>query len=321
MPKVSVIVPVYKVEKYVSKCIESILNQTCTDWELILVDDGSPDASGAICDEYARKDRRIRVIHKENGGVSSARNVGLDNATGEWVTFVDADDWIDMRCLELCFDSNSCADLYRFGMQSIYTTGGAPKNKIRIENTLSVQDYLKLLIARKTVLGVCGGIYRKDVISKFDIKFDERYVMGEDWLFNFHFIKSCSSICIIDEPLYTYNRFNENGCTKNFSIKKDLQMLEVAQSILCDKMLTDSVFNLSKADCKVKIYYEAVTHALSLTDSYNQLDFYTREINGLKVAPTFMDLLRSGCSSKEKIFVMSSRIGFLWHLIYKLKKK
>ena len=94
MPKISVIVPVYKAEKYVGECIESILSQTYTDFELLLVDDGSPDKSGEICDYYAGKDPRIIVYHKENGGVSSARNYGIEHAVGEWICFVDSDDTI-----------------------------------------------------------------------------------------------------------------------------------------------------------------------------------------------------------------------------------
>ena len=88
---VSIIVPVYNTEKFLHRCIDSILAQTYTDFELLLIDDGSKDSSGAICDEYAVKDARVRVFHKENGGVSSARNLGLDNAKGEWITFVDSD--------------------------------------------------------------------------------------------------------------------------------------------------------------------------------------------------------------------------------------
>ena len=99
-PKISVIVPVYKVEKYLPECIESVLAQTFTDFELILVDDGSPDNSGAICDDYAARDPRIRVFHKQNGGVSSARNLGLDHARADWVAFVDADDAVDEKYLE-----------------------------------------------------------------------------------------------------------------------------------------------------------------------------------------------------------------------------
>ena len=91
---VSCIIPVYNTEKYLPRCIESVLAQTFVDWEMLLIDDGSTDASGSICDEYAASDSRIRVFHKENGGVSSARNVGLDNMRGEWVTFVDSDDWL-----------------------------------------------------------------------------------------------------------------------------------------------------------------------------------------------------------------------------------
>ena len=94
-PKISVIVPVYKVEQYLRKCLDSIVNQTYCNLEIILVDDGSPDSCGAICDEYVTKDGRVNAIHKENRGVSSAKNTGLSAATGEWVGWVDADDWIE----------------------------------------------------------------------------------------------------------------------------------------------------------------------------------------------------------------------------------
>ena len=99
IPCISVIVPVYNVENYLPRCVDSILSQSFTDFELILVDDGSPDNSGKICDEYAEKDNRVRVFHKPNGGVSSARNLGLDNALGEFVTFIDSDDYVGREYL------------------------------------------------------------------------------------------------------------------------------------------------------------------------------------------------------------------------------
>ena len=105
-PKISIIVPVYKVEPYIHKCIDSILNQTFKEFELILVDDGSPDNCGNICDEYAKKDNRVRVIHKENGGISSARNIGLDVSNGEYIGFVDSDDYIKLDMYERLY--NSC---------------------------------------------------------------------------------------------------------------------------------------------------------------------------------------------------------------------
>ena len=114
MPKAIIIVPVYKAEKYLRRCVESIVHQTYTDWELLLVDDGSPDGSGGICDEYAGRDARIRVFHKENGGVSSARNLGLENVRGEYVTFVDSDDMIDTRTLEICMSRCEGLDMLQF---------------------------------------------------------------------------------------------------------------------------------------------------------------------------------------------------------------
>ena len=100
-PDISVIVPVYRAEKYISGCIESILNQTLENFELLLVDDGSPDESGRICDEYARKDGRITVVHKKNEGVSIARNTGIDMAKANWVCFIDSDDWVENNYLEI----------------------------------------------------------------------------------------------------------------------------------------------------------------------------------------------------------------------------
>ena len=110
-PTISVIVPVYNAEKYLHRCIDSVLAQTYTDFELLLIDDGSKDQSGEICDEYAQKDARVRVFHQENGGVSSARNLGLDNAKGEWVTFVDSDDWAKPYYIEHLVASIDGADL------------------------------------------------------------------------------------------------------------------------------------------------------------------------------------------------------------------
>ena len=108
---VSCIIPVYNTEKYLPRCIESVLAQTFVDWEMLLIDDGSTDASGSICDEYAAKDERIRVFHKENGGISSARNVGLNYAQGEWIFFVDSDDSLPKTSLESLLSRSSDANI------------------------------------------------------------------------------------------------------------------------------------------------------------------------------------------------------------------
>ena len=114
IPQISVIVPVYNVEKYLTQCIESILSQTYQEFELLLIDDGSEDNSGSICDHYSNIDSRVHVFHKENGGVSSARNMGIEHAKGEWVCFVDSDDWIDKDTFEYITGLWKGADFLQF---------------------------------------------------------------------------------------------------------------------------------------------------------------------------------------------------------------
>ena len=123
MPVFSVIIPVYKVEKYISRCIESVLKQSFSDFELLLVNDGSPDKSGIICDEYAKKDQRIKVFHKENGGVSSARNIGIKNACGKYIVFIDSDDEVERNYLE-CMNGYE-SDFVIAGVKEIDVHGGS----------------------------------------------------------------------------------------------------------------------------------------------------------------------------------------------------
>ena len=118
-PKVSIIVPVYNVEKYICRCLDSVVSQTFTDWECILVDDGSLDNSGKVCDEYAERDRRFKVIHRKNSGVSAARNMGLDMAEGEWISFVDSDDWIEKETYKIAIENaiKEKSDVVCYGMR------------------------------------------------------------------------------------------------------------------------------------------------------------------------------------------------------------
>lgn len=146
MPLISIIIPVYNSEKTLNRCVNSILNQTFMDWELLLVDDGSTDKSGKICDQYALKDFRIRVFHKKNGGVSSARNTGLDYAIGSWITFVDSDDFIDATFLDTLIRLQS-SDLCISGIQFINneTILLPPEEYIKIENVAELDNLLNKL--------------------------------------------------------------------------------------------------------------------------------------------------------------------------------
>lgn len=202
MLNVSIIVPIYRVEKYVSKCIESIINQTYSNWELLLIDDGSPDNSGKICDEYAQKDNRIKVIHKENYGVSSARNSGLDIAQGEYVMFVDSDDWISKDCLEVCVNEikNNKLDALQFGSISIYKD----KEILYVKNstkTLSGEEYIKNNNFNVTVW---GGIYKKNIIEKFSLRFSTQLKLAEDQIFILSYLKHVNRIKYINKAMYYY---------------------------------------------------------------------------------------------------------------------
>ena len=124
---ISIIVPIYKAEQYIHRCIDSILSQSYTDFELLLIDDGSPDGCGAICDEYVAKDSRVRVFHKENGGVSSARNLGLEKAVGKWISFIDADDYISQDFFDL--EGSDYADVIQKSYYVVNLDSGVTEKK------------------------------------------------------------------------------------------------------------------------------------------------------------------------------------------------
>lgn len=211
MPLISVIVPVYKVEEYLSRCVDSILSQTFEDFELILIDDGSPDNCGKICDEYTKKDNRVHVIHQENGGLSSARNAGIDwafeNSDSEWLTFIDSDDWVHIQYLDLLLSAAS------------------EKNaKISVCEYKKVSNYLKptlipssatqkisseeLYTEKNTVATIaCGKLYKKSCFKAI------RYPVGkihEDEFVTYKLLFEQPYIVYLDAQLYFYYT-NVNG--------------------------------------------------------------------------------------------------------------
>lgn len=204
--KISIIVPVYKVEKYLSACIESVLAQTYPDWELLLVDDGSPDSCPAICDEYAQKDSRIRAIHKENGGVSSARNRGLDEAKGGWIMFLDSDDMLVSCALTILYEriNQTLADVVCCQIQMVSETGNTIGKSIVFPcERLSNIEYIERLSAGKGILGVPAKLYRKELIE--NVRFKEGLKIGEDYLFQLMvFYNTTSQIEIVSDCLYLY---------------------------------------------------------------------------------------------------------------------
>lgn len=210
-PLVSVIVPVYNAEKYLNRCIDSILSQTMTDFELLLIDDGSKDNSGRICDEYSEKDARVRAFHKPNGGVSSARNLGLDNAIGKWITFCDADDVVLPSWLSNFID-NACdsVDYVIQGFLADKTMSKSDDSEFTNRRKFSfsfegtMEDGL-LLMSKNSMLGyVWCKLFRHSIIKQFDVSFNESYNYQEDMIFNLSYLQHCKKIKSIDDVGYCY---------------------------------------------------------------------------------------------------------------------
>lgn len=214
-PKISVIVPVYNVKKYLSRCIDSILAQTFTDFELLLIDDGSKDNSGKICDEYAKKDNRIRVFHKENGGVSSARNVGLDNAGGEWITFVDSDDCLNMEFL---------SELIKYDNYDHIIGGNIMFSERNINRGINKEVIidLKSIEAARLDFGTdinssiffCypwGKLYKTAIIESNNIRFNIQMFLGEDLCFVLEYLSFCDNAIVVPYNNYLYRYENQQN--------------------------------------------------------------------------------------------------------------
>lgn len=220
-PKVSVIVPVYNVEKYLPECIDSILAQTFTDFEILLIDDGSPDNSGAICDEYAKKDSRIHVFHKPNGGVSSARNLGIDKVQGEWITFVDSDDTIPKDSLKKAIKEISSNDLdllYVMHTQTVIY----PSNVNFYNRVLSQSEYAAL----QHPVCIGGGFFKAEIIHNNSLRFPREIKYGEDQIFVYEFIRHSGRLMYCNSVLYNY-RINDNSATHQMKSSEILTSLEV----------------------------------------------------------------------------------------------
>lgn len=237
-PIISIIVPIYKVEQYLHQCIDSILHQTFSNFELLLIDDGSPDKSGAICDEYALKDSRIRVFHKINGGVSSARNIGLDNAQGEWIYFVDPDDILFDDCLEVLFSKTSSN--YDCINAGYIETDWKTKEPIITKVIETVIDYKKALLDfYKSKYFQFNGylwnrLFRHSVIEKYRLRFHEDIYYKEDGLFLVEFIcKSQKDVFITTKPVYKYY-LNPQGAMKSLLLQFNVKYLtNMDARILC----------------------------------------------------------------------------------------
>lgn len=281
-PTISVVVPVYKVEEYLPECVDSILAQSYTDFELILVDDGSPDNCGALCDSYAEQDYRVRVIHKENGGVSSARNLGIENATGDFLLFCDADDWLEENALEIFCSAQSTknADIV---FADIYTAHGDCRtytkvfgNEFDLPATEIAEKIQRACIGysynpfppEKPVISGLGSvgnkIIRTELVQSQSIRFDSyTYGIYEDNLFTIACLDHANQIAYISKPVYNYRQVNTSSIHRfrPESLEITKRVFERVEDIILEKDEKESfekalyVLIIRRLSEELRVYY------------------------------------------------------------------
>lgn len=297
MPQISIIVPVYKVEKYIHKCIDSILSQTYKDWELILVDDGTPDNSGLICDEYAVNDSRIQVIHQKNAGVGAARNAGIDKSTGKYIAFLDSDDFCTADYLQNFVNGliqNSDSDLI---IQGMYFYDNGVTAKLQFSDNYYV-DNIKAAILQNKLLSFGAPyckLFKKELIDFHSIHFATDYSFGEDTYFFFEYLShtrtvqfvsslgyfyrdspgdSLSKKCHRFEHLYLFAKDSMNIITSIDNTKE----VQKAYSFTYIRLLIVGLFNTYLLDYDKKSRYSCIASVKQLSKNklrlYSNIDIY-----------------------------------------------
>lgn len=251
MARISVIIPIYNVEKYLSRCVDSVLDQTLTDIEVILVDDGSPDRCGQICDEYKTRDERVKVVHKKNGGLSSARNAGLDVAEGEYTFFLDSDDWLEKDGLERLHTkaTETNVDFVRFRPYKANWpnlpelapySDGAPELRAGYYDRKAIERELlpQALVTDSMTLGptvsACMALYKSSFLKENNLRFDEEVKNSEDVIFSAQVAYCAASFYYIEEAgIYCYF-YNEASISKGFKPDRFEKLKNL--SYACEKL-------------------------------------------------------------------------------------
>lgn len=244
---ISIIIPIYNVSQYLNECIQSVVNQSYKDFECVLIDDGSSDGCEMICDQWAQKDSRIKVIHQSNQGVSKARNRGIAEAQGEYITFIDSDDWIDPNYLNELFQpiEKYNVDLVVCGLQQQYNNGTFQNYsyktgiiKIEKQFTNEFTDINKQFL----LFGPVIKLYRKSIIQKHNIHFPPEYTYGEDLLFNYSYLEYVKAIYIVDQCLYHY-RIIGSGTLSSIKRINQFEIDYVQWKILRDFFYRKNLWN------------------------------------------------------------------------------
>lgn len=299
---ISVIIPVYNAEHAIGKCVDSIIKQSYTSWELLLIDDGSTDASINICKCAAMDDTRIKVIHKKNGGVSSARNCGLDAAKGEYVCFIDADDYVEIDYLQ-AFVRNNDADLILSGYTSSEGAGYIPNN-VRYEGS-ELSLHMPSIITSKCIYAPWIKLFRRDIIEKYGIRFDRKLRLGEDTTFVYQYLSHCDSVRFIHNEYYFYDGVFGGG--KKYILSYDeLDYLNHCNLITIHSLNTKFKTNIDESVYGAKWYL--LKNAYKDYVDQDAWEMYHRHHEGITKALYFMNTCNCSATALSQL-VEAYKVG------------
>ena len=277
---ISIIVPVYNVERYLEKCVNSIINQTYKNLEIILVDDGATDSSGNMCDELAKSDNRIKVYHKENGGLSDARNYGVERATGDYIGFVDSDDYIDSEMYEKLYEAikRENADVAECSLKVIYPGKIELFTDEKYYKVLGKTEYLEEYLTIKKVFGsVWTKLIKSDVAKKLVFPKGKLY---EDTYYAYDLIKIANSFVLIDSPSYNY-LMRENSITNSKFNPRIFDLIKIVEKF--HKMTYENYPSLKEAaDCRKMYAYFSVLNSILLEENYRNNEYYSEILSYFK---------------------------------------
>jgi glycosyltransferase involved in cell wall biosynthesis len=335
MKKVSIIVPVYNAEKYIDDCVNSILNQTYSNIEVILVNDGSTDKSGLICDNYAELDNRVKVIHQKNSGPSIARNVGITVSTGDYIQFADADDLLEKDMTKILvkhmFEN---VQLVICGYQSIYLLENKKSSNLRYPQYLGsysmveFNQYFGNLYFEGFINSPCNKLYIAKLIKNNNLEFPKNINMGEDLLFNLEYFKKCNTnVYIIKDTLYKYIKISNHSLTVSYKpylyethkilFNKVSSYLKENNSYIRDNiLLTERLYFISVIGSLNNIF-----HKNSDMDSLNKKNEIKKIIND-NIIRKNLDFVKTQNLYKKIIgFLIKRKFVIVIYLIFKLRSQ
>ena len=333
-PKVSIIVPIYNVERYLDRCMQTLLGQTMTDIEIILVDDGSPDRCPQMCDEYAKKDPRVKVVHKQNGGLGYARNSGLDVATGEYVAFVDSDDFTSVEAYETLYKvaKEQDADIVYAGF-TMQDSDGTESGCFMLNHVWEGKEIISFLKSMifdtkpdiDTIwMSVWNGLYKRDLIEQHKIRFfSEREFLSEDILFHLMLVPLCRKIVCIPKTFYHYCYNGTSLTHSSFNVRKiecNIRLFEKLSKIAED-------YHLPEIKKEIFLFFENYTRGIILRGiilsdrSMAEKRRLCNKVYGYKGWKAVRDYLKDkNIPKKERLglFLITNRLFLLNVLLFKI---